>query len=63
MLNIFVKTMMHFFFRILWKIESPKEQHLFEIKVTLYFRVFLLQCKYTFKYWVILINNMHLLNG
>ncbi len=28
--------------------------------VTLYFKVSLLQCNYTFKYWVILINFMHL---
>ncbi len=31
--------------------------------VTLYFKVSLLQCNYTFKYWVILINYMHLLYG
>ncbi len=31
--------------------------------VTLYFKVSLLQCNYTFKYWVILINYMYLLYG
>ncbi len=30
---------------------------------TLYFKVSLLQCNYTFKYWVILINYMYLLYG
>ncbi len=29
--------------------------------VTLYFKLFLLQCNYTFKYWVILINYMYLI--
>ncbi len=29
--------------------------------VTLYFKVSLLQCNYTFKYWVILINYMYVL--
>ncbi len=28
-----------------------------------YFKVSLLQCNYTFKYWVILINYMYLLYG
>ncbi len=32
-----------------------------QTKVTLYFKVPLLQCNYTFKYWVILINYMYLL--
>ncbi len=32
-----------------------------KIKVTLYIKVSLLQCNYTFKYWVILINYMYLL--
>ncbi len=31
--------------------------------VTLYFKVSLLQCNYTFKYWVILINYTYLLYG
>ncbi len=31
--------------------------------VTLYFKVSLLQCNYTFKYWVILINVTYLLYG
>ncbi len=31
--------------------------------VTLHFKVSLLQCNYTFKYWVILINYMYLLYG
>ncbi len=30
---------------------------------TFYFKVSLLQCNYTFKYWVILINYMYLLYG
>ncbi len=30
---------------------------------TLYFKVSLLQCNYTFKYWVILINYMNFLYG
>ncbi len=30
---------------------------------TLYFKVSLLQCNYTFKYWVILIKYMYLLYG
>ncbi len=34
-----------------------------EFAVTLYFKVSLLQCNYTFKYWVILINYMYLLYG
>ncbi len=36
---------------------------LFIFLVTLYFKVSLLQCNYTFKYWVILINYMYLLYG
>ncbi len=36
---------------------------MFRFWVTLYFKVFLLQCNYTFKYWVILINYMFLLYG
>ncbi len=31
--------------------------------VTLYFKVSLLQCNYTFKYWLILINYMYFLYG
>ncbi len=31
------------------------------IVITLYFKVSLLQCNYTFKYWVILINYMYFL--
>ncbi len=34
-----------------------------EHMITLYFKVSLLQCKYRFKYWVILINYMYLLYG
>ncbi len=30
--------------------------------VTLYFKVSLLQCNYTFKYWVMIINYMYLLS-
>ncbi len=36
---------------------------LVETTVKLYFEVSLLQCNYTFKYWVILINYMYLLYG
>ncbi len=40
-------------------------EYIYELKiwVKLYFKVSLLQCNYTFKYWVILINYMHLLYG
>ncbi len=31
--------------------------------VTLYLKLSLLQCNYTFKYWVILINYMYLIYG
>ncbi len=34
-----------------------------EFAVTLYFKVSLLQCNYTFKYWVILIICIYLLYG
>ncbi len=30
--NIFVETMIHIFFSIIWSKESSKEQHLFEIE-------------------------------
>ncbi len=40
-----------------------KHNKMYEISVTLYFKVFLLQCNYKFKYWVILINCMYLLYG
>ncbi len=30
--HFFVKIVIHFIFRILWWIERPKEQHLFEIE-------------------------------
>ncbi len=40
-----------------------KEILSFKTRVTLYFKVSLLQCKYTLKYWVMLINYMYLLYG
>ncbi len=33
LLHIFVESVMHYFFRILWWLEGSKEQHLFELEI------------------------------
>ncbi len=37
LIDIFVETVIHYSFRILWWIESSEEQHLFEIEIFLTF--------------------------